>query len=142
MEAFNVQNIIQGDGIAISLTGMAIVFSGLIIMSFFIKMLPKILQLLEKKPEAEAPSVEKIEAPEAKLEAEKAPVAAAAAAADGDDDKDIASVIGLILHLENERHYQSDNQFITINREMTQQSKWGRTGQLRSTPHRRSYAKV
>jgi len=139
MEAFNIQNIVQGNGVAISLTGMAIVFSGLIIMSVFIALLPSILNLFYRKPSEEA-GAKPVGAPVAAAKA--ADAAAVAGVTDDEEEKDIASLIGLILHLENERHYQSDNQYITINRDGTRQSMWGRTGQMRSTPHRRNYAKV
>ncbi|MDH3976062.1 MAG: OadG family protein [Deltaproteobacteria bacterium] len=41
-------NIIAGNGIGISITGMLIVFSALILISLFISMLPKLLPALEK----------------------------------------------------------------------------------------------
>ncbi len=138
MEAFNIQNIVQGNGVAISITGMAIVFSGLLIISVIIKLLPVLLSILDKKPE-EAISSQNVEAPVAAAQSAEA---LSEAAVEDDDEKDIASLIGLILHLENERHYQSDNQYITINRDGTQQSMWGSAGRMRSTPHRRGYAKV
>jgi Na+-transporting methylmalonyl-CoA/oxaloacetate decarboxylase gamma subunit len=140
MEAFNIQNIVQGNGVAISLTGMAIVFSGLIIMSVFISLLPSILNLFDRKTSDEADASPSVEAPVAAAKIADAP--SVAGVADDEEDKDIASLIGLILHLENERHYESDNQYITINRDGTRQSMWGRTGNMRSTPHRRNYAKV
>lgn len=139
MEAFSIQNIIQGNGLAISITGMAIVFSGLIIMSIFIRVLPDLLRLMDKKTE-ETVAPQKSEAPEAEAAAATTE-ALAAASVNEDEDKDIASLIGLILHLENEQLYQSNNQYITINRDGTRQSMWGRrTGQMRSTPHRRTHA--
>ena len=138
MEAFNLQNIVQGNGVAISVTGMAIVFSGLIIMSVFIKLLPVLLQKMDRKPE-EAISSTPVEAAAADVQPAEVP---SEAATETDEDKDIASLIGLILHLENEQLYQSNNQYITINRDGTQHSMWGKTGKMRSTPHRRGYAKV
>jgi len=49
MEHFSVQNIINGNGIAISVGGMLIVFGGLLIISIYIALLPYILKLLSKK---------------------------------------------------------------------------------------------
>ena len=43
---FSIENIIAGNAIVISLTGMAIVFSGLALISIFINFLPAILNLI------------------------------------------------------------------------------------------------
>ncbi len=137
MEAFSVQNIVQGNGMSISLTGMAIVFSGLIFITIFIQLLPIILGLSLKRQKSESSS-SKIET----VPATGSAIAnSAEVAADDGDDKDIASLIGLVLHLEQERHFQSENQYITMDR-YSQQSMWGITGRMRSTPHRRNYAKI
>jgi len=44
---FSWQNVIDGNGIAISIVGMAIVFLSLSLISAFIALLPKVLQALE-----------------------------------------------------------------------------------------------
>lgn len=44
---FSIQNIINGDGISLAITGMVIVFIALSIISTFIALLPKVLPLLE-----------------------------------------------------------------------------------------------
>ena len=46
---FSVQNIEDGQGLGIALTGMVIVFSVLALISAFIVLLPKILAIVEKK---------------------------------------------------------------------------------------------
>ena len=46
---FNVQNIEDGQGLGIALTGMIIVFSVLTLISVFIVILPKILAVVAKK---------------------------------------------------------------------------------------------
>jgi len=52
--SFSVQNIVDGQGLAIALTGMIIVFIVLIFISTFIVLLPKILAVIAKKfPETE-----------------------------------------------------------------------------------------
>ena len=48
METFSIQNIIEGQAVGISITGMSIVFSGLILISVYIAILPKILDFLQK----------------------------------------------------------------------------------------------
>ena len=45
---FGIQNIIDGQGVAIAITGMLIVFAALAIISLFIALLPKMLVLLAK----------------------------------------------------------------------------------------------
>lgn len=45
--SFSIQNIINGDGISLSITGMVIVFIALSIISTFIALLPKMLPILE-----------------------------------------------------------------------------------------------
>ncbi len=138
MEAFSVQNIVQGNGMAISLTGMAIVFSGLIFITIFIQLLPILLGLSFKRQKNDVSSSKTETVPASG----SATANSAEVAADDGDDKDIASLIGLVLHLEQERHFQSENQFITMDRYNSQQSMWGITGRMRSTPHRRNYAKI
>ena len=129
METFSVQNIIQGDGISISLTGMAIVFSGLLIITVFILLLPVVLELASKK------QLKKVVTSKTALKSSAVETGATGVVENGaDEDKDIASVIGLVLHLEQERHFQSDNQYITMSRDGSQQSMWGKTGKMRSTP--------
>jgi oxaloacetate decarboxylase gamma subunit len=44
---FSIQNIINGDGISLAITGMVIVFMALAIISTFIALLPKMLPVLE-----------------------------------------------------------------------------------------------
>lgn len=77
---FNVQNIIDGQGIEIALAGMAIVFIVLALISLFIALLPRILVLIAKKfPEAE-------------------PTTPQSAAKKGDDA--VLAAIGYALHLQ------------------------------------------
>jgi Na+-transporting methylmalonyl-CoA/oxaloacetate decarboxylase gamma subunit len=47
MKEFSIQNIILEDGFALSLVGLSIVFTSLITISFFIYLLPKILNVLD-----------------------------------------------------------------------------------------------
>lgn len=45
---FNISNIVENDGIAVSITGMTIVFGGLALVSLFIFGLPKFLRWLDR----------------------------------------------------------------------------------------------
>ncbi len=80
--------VLSGGAISISLTGMSIVFSGLVLISLTISALPVILEYLTRiteKKEKISPAV--LAAQEAENEA-----------------KDIASVIGLVMQMESIRN--------------------------------------
>jgi hypothetical protein len=127
MELFNVQNITDGNGIAISIGGMAIVFGGLLIISIYITLLPRILKLLSvKDPEDGKAALENLEL---KYNQEKKI----------DENKDIASVIGLVLQMEQERLVQSSNQIITIFRD-DHSLHWSKISKLRIKSERRKNA--
>ncbi|MDP6040874.1 MAG: OadG family protein, partial [Candidatus Latescibacteria bacterium] len=75
--SFNVQNIIDGQGMPIALTGMLIVFSVLVLISLFLVVLPKILAVIAKKfPEIEG-HVERVQ---------------------DEDDGSVLAAIGFVLH--------------------------------------------
>lgn len=130
MEQFGVQNIVNGNGVAISIGGMLIVFGGLLIISIYIALLPKILKLLNKK------SRESTEPIHETLESRYSPKR------EIDEDKDLASVIGLVLQMEQERLVQSSNQVITIQRDRHSPSYWSKDGKMRVIPERRKNAQV
>ena len=130
MELFSVQNIIDGNGIAISIGGMLVVFGGLLIISIYIALLPHILKIFTKK------SIEKTETTHETLESrysQKKEI---------DEDKDLASVIGLVLQMEQERLVQSSNQVITIQRDRHLPSYWSKDSKMRVIPERRKNAQV
>lgn len=145
MKEITLQNIISGHGISISITGMAIVFSGLLIITICISLLPRILELPDK---IRARSIKKATPEERIPEASPSEATAESTtpASDQlpatDDENDIASVIALVLQLESERYFRWDSETITINREAGQPSMWGKTNKMRPVPHRRTYAKV
>jgi hypothetical protein len=86
-----IQNIVAGNGLGISVTGMVIVFSGLILISVFIGLLPKILTL--------GVSLQKD-----KDETRKQEISALTTRTETDEDElDIVSIIGLVLYMEQER---------------------------------------
>ena len=63
---FNVQNIIDGQGISIAITGMVIVFFALTMISLFIAALPRILARVEKRwPESQGHHAPQTSAPPA-----------------------------------------------------------------------------
>ena len=82
---FSVQNVIDGQGISIALTGMAIVFVALTLITMFIATLPR---LLEAASAFLPPEAERHAAP-----------AAASAAGDRLDEEALAA-IGFALHVQ------------------------------------------
>ena len=130
MTSFRLENIAEGNAIAISVTGMLIVFSGLLLISFYIAFLPKVLafidQLFEGKKGAKSD-----ETPVVTERVEER---------DESDDNDIASVISLVLHLEQERLTKTDYEQITIARSGNQPSVWSTAGKMRNSPLRRTNA--
>ncbi len=91
---FNAENIISGGAIGISITGMAIVFCGLVLISLFITALPAVLDIISRIAEGRK---------EAKAQSSQKHVSVDEDA----EDKDLASVIGLVMQME-ESHLQSE----------------------------------
>jgi Na+-transporting methylmalonyl-CoA/oxaloacetate decarboxylase gamma subunit len=96
MDAFSFQNVVNSNGIAISLTGMAIVFSGLLLISLSLWSLPRVLALFEK---GDMPST--AETPQNKSSI--APSTNTTAIDTNSEENDIAGIIGLVLQLEDQR---------------------------------------
>ncbi len=138
METFNLQNIIDGQAISISITGMAIVFCGLVLITGYIMLLPHILDLLtgQKKAPKKAKPEPKVEKVSQKVDA---PIPAEAEITENESN-DIASVIGLVLQLEQERFANIENEQITLSRNSQQPSMWGKAGKMRKMPQRRTHA--
>ncbi|MBU2515851.1 OadG family protein [bacterium] len=122
--AMNFQNIVGGNGVVISMTGMLIVFCGLFIITLFIALLPRILTLViddqfgwKKRARRSVTNAGPIIEP----------------GKDAETENEIAVAIGLVLHLEKER----------LNQLTTDEGKrdfWGTAGKLSATPKRRLYA--
>ncbi len=111
---FSWQNIIDGNGIGITITGMMIVFSGLLFISLFIAVLPRVLKLKDHftsspKTTAEVPAT--VAAPPS--------------------EEEIMAVISLVLHLELERSLGEGHK-LTISRQKRQGSIWASAGKMRS----------
>ncbi|MGK5091191.1 OadG family protein [Deltaproteobacteria bacterium TL4] len=128
MNSFSVQNIIDGQGIEITLTGMLIVFLGLLCVSFFIAAIPHVLKLLERGISAKKKRTQS---------------SSTVMTSKGDSEEDlIPALIGLVLHMELELSSASDNQRITLSKTEDQRSKWGNVAKMRPSPGRRTNEKV
>lgn len=137
MGTTSLQNIFTHGGIPISITGMLIVFTGLLIISLYIRLLPKILTFLEKDNLSKKfKRGKKLPQSEAEVEASKE---LAKPEKPADDINEIMSVIGIVLHLEQKRvsALDGDDELITITREYLQPSVWRSTGKMRIQPQRR-----
>jgi len=116
-----IQNIVAGNGLGISVTGMVIVFSGLILISVFIGLLPKILTL--------GVNVQKDKNETTKQEIS---TITTSAETDAEDELDIVSIIGLVLYMEQER--QAGNPLVISHLNI-----WGTAGRTTVMPRRSTY---
>ncbi len=107
------QNVIDGNGVGITLTGMLIVFSGLALISLFITALPR---LLNRSP---------------RLTPASAAVSARAAVGSEPTEEEVMAAISLVLHLELE-HSLGEDAHLTISRQQRQGSIWASAGKMRS----------
>jgi Na+-transporting methylmalonyl-CoA/oxaloacetate decarboxylase gamma subunit len=135
MDTLSLKSIIEGQAVDISITGMSIVFSGLLLLSIFISVLPKILDWFENLSAAQKDKTlvpEKGGVAKKEVESPVEPV--------DDESNDIASVIGLVLQLELERVTSTENEQITISKNIDEPSPWSRAGRMRKMPQRRMHA--
>ena len=93
MNSFSFENVISGGAISISLTGMSIVFSGLLLISIYIRFLPSILVFFDRYVFRKTIPTE-----------ENANVAEASVAVPDTAERDLASVIGLVMQFEAIHH--------------------------------------
>jgi Na+-transporting methylmalonyl-CoA/oxaloacetate decarboxylase gamma subunit len=124
MIQISLQNVLDNRGIAITLTGMLIVFSGLVLISLFISQLPNLLRAYDRL------RTRKVR--EANPDAKAVPDTAA-------QEDEIMTAIGLVIHLELDR-LTGESQKITISRRPGQGSIWASAGKMRSLSQRSTHA--
>ena len=114
------QNVLDADGIGIAITGMSVVFAGLVLISLYIASIPGLLTRLdrvfskEKDPRiASSQAVAQTVTEETEL------------------DEDMLAAIAYVIRMEREFDDADDYQRITVVREDTQQV-WAVTGRLRN----------
>ena len=114
------QNVLDADGIGIAITGMFVVFSGLVLISLYISSIPGVLSRLEngfrkqKKDRIESPK------PAAKLDSDVTEL-----------NDDMLAAIAYVIRMEREFDDADDYQRITVVREDAHQV-WAVTGRLRN----------
>jgi len=89
MESFGIENVLSGGAIGISLTGMSIVFTGLFLISIYIRFLPNFLNVLDRYIFRKNRSISETDIEKESVNRELE-----------NEEKDIASVIGLVMQLE------------------------------------------
>ncbi|MEX0322080.1 MAG: OadG family protein [Puniceicoccaceae bacterium] len=120
---FSFQNVTNADGIGIAITGMAIVFSGLVLISLYIASMPKLLNRMEKE----------VAKKQARKAAKKAKVAAAAAPAKPVTEltDEMMAAIAFVIRAEKEYEDAEDHQRITVQHDDAS-TVWAVTGRLRN----------
>ncbi len=118
---FDLTNVLRGDGIATTIIGMTIVFCGLLLISLFIRLLPKALTALDRLTSPRQAST-------AQLTTDTAP-----------SEEEIHAAICLAIHMELER-CGGDLQRITIAQRPAPGSFWNSAGKMRSLSDRSPHA--
>lgn len=108
-------NIIEGDGIGLAITGMLIVFFGLVFISLYIAVLPRLFGWVQ---------VQKRRRLERRMPAP-------AHTPQGLDDPVLRAAIALVIQLELEHEQTLDAQRITIQRDEAQEA-WAFAGKMRT----------
>ena len=110
------ENVIEGDGIGLAVTGMVIVFLGLIFISLYISSLPRLAGMIDRWRERQ-----KVPATAPKAPAETT----------GLDDPALWAAIGLVVEAEMVNHQALDDQRITIQHDESQGA-WAFAGKMRT----------
>lgn len=111
------QNVIEGHGLGITLTGMLVVFSGLAFISLFIALLPRLLdgsRLAWRRRRPDAPAEDAAAGPPGEPSTEE-----------------LLAIIGLVLHAETERSLGEWTQ-LSLSRQQQHSSIWASAGKMRS----------
>ena len=117
-----IDNIMNNQGIEITIVGMVVVFCGLVFIALFLTVLPKILSLFEGKGEYVPEKFTSLQT------------------AKNEVDPKIYAAIAYALHLNSVATSVYDRQIITIRRETPQGSLWSARGKLRNVVSRRNNA--
>jgi len=124
--ALSWQNVLDGDGIGVSLTGMSIVFSGLVLISLYIAGIPRLFAFFDYRIEAGKLKAERKAQKTVKKEKSDSQTGSIL-----EGDPDLAAAIAFVLRSEYEYSTAEDHQRITIVRD-ADQSIWAVAGKMRS----------
>jgi Na+-transporting methylmalonyl-CoA/oxaloacetate decarboxylase gamma subunit len=115
-----VERILEGQGFGIALTGMTVVFTGLILVSLYIAWLPRVLDRLGRRGKTFPPRMQAARASVSEREASMAL------------DPDVLVALVCVLHAEHERLLLSDDQRITFPDEPAESGVWTTIGKMRT----------
>ena len=140
MEGLNLdwQNVLDGNGLGISVVGVLAVFTGLFLISIFITILPNLLKLTDKlfeKLGIQSGGHGHATVPKKKPEKIKASPAKKPAEAE-ETDQDLIAAIAYVIAAEAELEAMSDYTKLTIRRDDSQQI-WGVAGRMRTLATRK-----
>jgi Na+-transporting methylmalonyl-CoA/oxaloacetate decarboxylase gamma subunit len=114
-----IDNVITGHGVGIAITGMTVVFAGLVLVSLYIRVLPRVLEgaggLARLRRDRQAKDS-----------------AAAPAAAWNSADPALLAAIGYVLQAEREHAIALDDQRITLREDDEEQRVWTAIGKMRT----------
>ena len=119
------QNVLDADGIGLAITGMFIVFSGLVLISIYIASIPGVLSRMEngfrkmKETRRETPKAARI----------------AMVSGGSELSEELVAAIAYVIRMEREYEEAEDHQRITIMRDENSQV-WAVTGRLRNLSNR------
>jgi hypothetical protein len=117
-----IDNVIAGHGLGIAITGMTVVFAGLVLVSIYIRLLPMVT----------APGRPSWRQLRRTRRAAGATAVPATRAATPDTDHDLLAAIGYVLQAERERELALDHQLITLREDDEEQRVWTAIGKMRS----------
>jgi hypothetical protein len=107
-------------GLGLALTGMTVVFTGLVLVTLFITYLPRMLEWAGRRGQPKPPRMQGADAGVMRRETSLAM------------DPDLLAAIGCVLQAEHERELLSDHQLITMRDDDDEQRTWTAMGKMRS----------
>lgn len=110
-----VENIFENDGIGLAITGMLIVFTGLVFISLYIAALPRFFGWIEAQRERRTART----------------ASPATGTAQGVDDPALLAAVGLVIQMELDAEQALDAQRITIHRDEAEGA-WAFAGKMRT----------
>ena len=116
-------NVIAGDGFGLALVGMSVVFAGLVLVSLYVALLPRVFSWLDGSGRREA------------ARSRAAAGAAVERHASTGMDPDLLAAIGYVFQAERERQLALDHQQITL-RDDDEQRVWTAIGKMRTLSKR------
>lgn len=116
-----IDNVLAGDGFGLAFVGMSVVFAGLLAVSLYVAMMPRIFAWVERRREAP-----RLQAADAAVVGREPSLGI---------DPDLLAAIGYVFQAERERQLAQDHQEITL-RDDDEQRVWTAIGKMRTLSKR------